>query len=95
MKMPRKPFRKRRHETPKQIEVSFAKHEVEHRILLAANAACAARGGIARMTLGDWCEVEAELRQEFVGGFRMHRRCSAFRAARAPRHHGFPAPTRE
>ena len=58
-------------ETPNQIEVSFAEPEPTRRIRPIIDAACAARGEAAQMTLNDRCGVEL-----FTNGLRIRRRCS-------------------
>ena len=92
--------RKARRARPRQIEVAFAKQEFNQQICLIVNAACAARGGIARMTLSDWCAVEAELTQEFANGLRLRRRKLSIsraptRSARAQRRYCGLTATRE
>ena len=93
MKTQLKQSRKARRARPNRIEVVFAKQELNQRIRIIVNAASAARGGIARMTLSDWTEVEAELTQTFANGLRVHRRWIS--SARDPRRHFGPMPTRE
>ena len=100
MKTQLKHSRKARRARPNQIEVVFAKQELNQRIRLIVNAACAARGGIARMTLSDWCDVEAEVTQTFANGLRVHRRWISISrtltsSAREHRRHFGSMPTRE
>src|ERR1700750_1796222 len=73
MKTPRKQSRTERHEQPNRIEVAFVERERSQKIRMLVNAVCAAHGGIARMTLSDWCAAEAETTQQFANELRMHR----------------------
>ena len=100
MKQPLQHSRTPTDEKLKRIEISFAKQEFTQRIRLLVNNACAAHGGAARMTLGDWREVETELTQTFADGLRIRRRwfsLSRRLKASAGEHHRQlgPTPTRE
>jgi hypothetical protein len=92
--------RKAHHAKPQQIEVAFAKQELNQRICLIVNAACAARGGSAGMTLSDWREVEADLTQKLANPLETHRCRPATSPARPCRVHKqhrrfVPVPTHE
>jgi len=43
---------------------SPARSHVNRRVCLLVDAACAARAGAAQMTLGDWHEVELEVKRK-------------------------------